>query len=157
LQTIRAIVLDVDGVLTDGRLYFAESGEALKVFSVHDGTAIKAWRRHGGRVAFLSGRSSPIVERRAEELGVDRVIQGQDEKLEPFRQLVESWSLDPEQVCYVGDDSADVPPMRASGFAVAVANAVPEVKQHARYVTTARGGAGAVREVVDYLLSGQHP
>ena len=153
LRNIQGMVLDVDGVLTDGRLYFAEAGEILKAFYVHDGTAIKTWQRHGRKIAFLSGRSSPIVTARARELGVEDVVQGREEKLEPFLKLVKAWSLEPEKVCYVGDDTADLPAMRASGFAVAVANAASDVKTIADYVTQARGGAGAVREIVDYLLN----
>ncbi len=153
LQNIQAIVLDVDGVLTDGRLYFTEAGESMMTFYVQDGTAIRAWQKRGRKVAFLSGRNSPIVAARAQDLGVERVLQGQLDKLKPFRQLVDSWSLRPDHVCYVGDDTLDIPPMQACGFAVAVANAVPEVKKHAQYITKASGGAGAVREIIDYLLS----
>ena len=150
---IQAIVLDVDGVLTDGRIYFGETGESLKAFYVHDGTAIKSWRDSGRKIAFLSGRESAIVSARARDLGVETVVQGRVDKLEAFEQLVELWSLRPDQVCYVGDDTPDIPPMRICGCAAAVANAVPEVKKHAEYVTTACGGAGAVREVIDHLLS----
>lgn len=152
LHDIRAIVLDVDGVLTDGRLYFTAAGESMKAFYVQDGTAIKAWQHSGRQLAFLSGRESPVVEARAKDLGVSCVVQGRVDKLEPFRELVSSWSLRPEQVCYVGDDTPDIPPMRACGFAVAVANAVPEVKKYAQYVTAVAGGAGAVREIIDHLL-----
>ncbi len=147
------MVLDVDGVLTDGRLYFAEAGEITKAFYVHDGTAIKNWQRRGRKIAFLSGRSSPIVAARARDLGVADVVQGREDKLEPFLELVKAWSLEPGQVCYVGDDTADLLPMRASGFAVAVANAASDVKAIANHVTQACGGAGAVREIVDYLLN----
>ncbi|MCH8964681.1 MAG: HAD hydrolase family protein [Planctomycetes bacterium] len=101
----------------------------------------------------MSGRSSPIVAARARDLGVEDVVQGREDKLEPFLELVRAWALTPEQVCYVGDDTADLPPMRASGFAVAVANAASDVKAIANHVTQARGGAGAVREIVDYLLN----
>ncbi len=153
LRNIQGMVLDVDGVLTDGRIYIAEAGEILKAFHVHDGTAIKNWQRHGRKIAFLSGRSSPIVAARARDLGVEDVVQGREDKLEPFLELVKAWSLKPVQVCYVGDDTADLPPMRASGFAVAVANAASDVKAIANHVTQARGGAGAVREIVDYLLN----
>lgn len=153
IRNIQGMVLDVDGVLTDGRLYFAEAGEVTKAFHVHDGTAIKNWQRRGRKIAFLSGRSSPIVAARARDLGVVDVVQGREDKLEPFLELVKAWSLTPEQVCYVGDDTADLPPMRASGFAVAVANAASDVKAIADHVTLACGGAGAVREIVDYLLS----
>ena len=156
-RNIKAIVLDVDGVLTDGRVYFADSGEQMKVFHVHDGTAIKSWQQQGGKIAFLSGRDSPIVSARARELGMECVIQGRVDKLEPFRQVVADWGMRPEEVCYVGDDTPDIPAMQASGFAVAVANAVPEVKKCAQYVTQKSGGFGAVREVIDYLLSRGEP
>lgn len=152
LTDIKALVLDVDGVLTDGRLYYDASGEALKVFYVQDGTAIRTWREQGRYIAFLSGRDSPIVRRRAADLGVESVIQGVSDKLTPFKQLLESWSIQPRQTCYVGDDTLDLPPMQACGFPVAVANAVPEVKQCAKFVTRTEGGRGAVREVISYLL-----
>lgn len=151
-KTIRALVLDVDGVLTDGKLYLGPEGEAMKVFCVHDGTAIKQWQAGGGKIAVLSGRRSAMVDARARELGVEAVVQGRDDKLAALGEVLNSWSLAPQQVCYVGDDLADIPAMDACGFAVAVANAVPEVKRHARYVTRLCGGEGAVREVVDYLL-----
>lgn len=157
LRNIKAIVLDVDGVLTDGRIYFAEGGEQMKVFYVHDGTAIKSWQQQGGKIAFLSGRDSPIVSARARELGVECVIQGCEEKLEPFMKLVADWGIRSEEVCYVGDDTADIPAMQASGYAVAVANAVPEVKKCAKHVTQKSGGCGAVREVIDYLLRRGEP
>lgn len=152
-QKIKALVLDIDGVLTDGRLYFTDNGEAMKAFYVHDGTAIKNWQEKGLRIAFLSGRESSIVNARARDLGVEKVLQGVREKLQAFEQLAADWSLTHDQICYVGDDLPDLPPMRACGFPVAVANAVPVVKNAAKYITSASGGAGAVREVVDYLLN----
>ena len=147
------MVLDVDGVLTEGRLYFAEAGEIMKAFHVHDGTAIKNWQRRGRKIAFLSGRSSPIVAARARDLGVEDVVQGREDKLEPFLELVRAWALTPEQVCYVGDDTADLPPMRARVFSFSFAPSPSYVKAIANHVTQARGGAGAVREIVDYLLN----
>jgi 3-deoxy-D-manno-octulosonate 8-phosphate phosphatase (KDO 8-P phosphatase) len=150
---VQAMILDVDGVLTDGRLYFSASGEALKVFHVHDGTAIKDWRQAGRRVALLSGRPCPIVEVRARELGVEEVVLGAEDKLQAFRGLLQAWGMDGGAACYVGDDHPDLAPMAECGFPVAVANAVDAVKRRARYVTRTPGGHGAVREVVDYLLN----
>ncbi len=152
-EQIRALVLDVDGVLTDGRLYYTAAGETAKIFHVRDGAAIKAWKARGFRVAFLSGRDSAMVARRADELGVDAVIQGRDDKLTALSDLLESWAIAAEQVCYVGDDLPDIPAMQACGFAVAVADAAPQVKDQADWITAAPGGAAAVREVVDHLLA----
>ncbi|MCG3138744.1 MAG: 3-deoxy-D-manno-octulosonate 8-phosphate phosphatase KdsC [Phycisphaerae bacterium] len=152
-RDIQALVLDVDGVLTDGRLYYGEQGEQIKVFHVLDGAGIVEWIRRGLKLAILSGRNSPIINRRAQDLGITEVIQGALEKLEPFRQLIDRWGLAPQQVAYIGDDWPDIPPMQQCGFAVAVQNALPEVKQASKLVTRASGGAGAVREAIDYLLS----
>ncbi len=151
LTDIRAIVLDVDGVLTDGRLHLTESGEAVKVFYVQDGSAIKRWLSGGRQLAWLSGRSSPIVADRAAELGVVTVHQGIEDKLPVWLDIISAWNIPAEQVCCVGDDIADIPLLDHCGYAVAVANAVPAVKRHADYVTVASGGRGAVREVIDLL------
>lgn len=152
---IRLLLLDVDGVLTDGRIVYTDAGHEIKAFHVRDGAGLKFWHRSGGRTAILTGRSSPVVTRRAAELGVESVVQGADEKLPALRRILTETGLGPEQVCAVGDDLPDLPVLTRCGLAVAVADAAPEVRAVAQLVTTAPGGHGAVREVVEWLMRGR--
>jgi len=152
LENIKMLVLDVDGVLTDGRIIINSDGSEAKFFNVLDGQGIRMWRRAGLKVAFLSGRDSQPTTLRARQLEVDYCLQNCHNKLPVFEELIERASLTPEQVAYVGDDVADLPVIRHAGFGAAVANAVDELKQYADYVTTHRGGKGAVREVIEYIL-----
>jgi 3-deoxy-D-manno-octulosonate 8-phosphate phosphatase (KDO 8-P phosphatase) len=149
---ITALILDVDGVLTDGRLYYGPSGESHKVFHVHDGSALKAWRSRGGHVALLSGRDSPMVAVRAAELGIVEVRQGIDDKLPVFEDILSSWGVRAAACAYVGDDMADLGPMMACGYPIAVSNAISQVREVAAFVTSLAGGYGAVREAIDHLL-----
>lgn len=149
---IRTLVLDVDGVLTDGRLYFGADGEALKVFHVRDGHGIKAAMQAGVDMFVISGRSSPAVERRCAELGIRHVRQGVGDKVAALRELLAlAGGSEATSACIV-DDTPDLPLMAVVGYAVAVADAHPDVRAAARYVTRARGGRGAVREVCDLLV-----
>ncbi|HPF27300.1 MAG TPA: HAD-IIIA family hydrolase [Steroidobacteraceae bacterium] len=150
---IRLLVLDVDGVLTDGRLYYGSRGESLKVFHVQDGHGIKQLQRAGIAVAIVSGRRSAGVTRRARELGIKAVHQGVTDKLALVARLAKDRRFNLAQCGCVGDDSPDVPVMRAVGLAVAVANAHADALSAAHYITTCRGGDGAVREVCDLLLA----
>lgn len=149
---IELLVLDVDGVLTDGIMIVNADGSESKFFNALDGHGIRLWRRAGLKVAFLSGRESGPTVKRAQQLEVDFCLQNYLDKLPELVRLVEDLNLKSEQVAYIGDDLPDIPPMRYAGFAVAVANAVDEVKQHADYVTDSTGGKGAVREVIEYIL-----
>ncbi len=150
---ILLLVLDVDGVLTDGRLYYGGRGESLKVFHVQDGHGIKQLQHAGVEVAIVSGRRSAAVARRARELGIKCVHQGVADKSSLVSRLVKDRRLSLAQCGCVGDDSPDVPVMRAAGLAIAVANAHADALAAAHYVTTCRGGHGAVREVCDLLLA----
>lgn len=150
---IRLLILDVDGVLTDGRLYYGARGEALKAFHVRDGFGIQQARRAGIQVAVISGRRSPMVSVRCRELGVGHVIQGQADKLAAFQRLQARLRIDRSACACVGDDSPDVPLMRQVGLAFAVADAHSDARSAAHVVTRLAGGRGAVREVCDYLLS----
>jgi 3-deoxy-D-manno-octulosonate 8-phosphate phosphatase (KDO 8-P phosphatase) len=150
---VRLLILDVDGVLTDGRLYFGARGEALKVFDVRDGAGIVAVRRAGVEVAVISGRRAPMVTARCRELGVRHVRQGVADKLAALAHLCARLRLTPTSCACVGDDLADVPLMRAVALSFAVADAHPSARSAADFVTRARGGRGAVREVCDRLLS----
>jgi len=150
---IRLLVLDVDGVLTDGRLHFGPDGEVLKVFHVRDGHGIKALARAGITVALISGRSSAMVAARARELGVTHVLQGVTDKVEAFERLCAQLALPAATAACVGDDVPDVPLMRKVALAFAVRDAHPEARRAAHIVTELPGGAGAVREVCDHLLA----
>jgi len=154
LKAIELLVLDVDGVLTDGRVFIHSDGTESKGFSILDGHGIRMWQRAGLHVALLSGRASEATARRARELEIAHVIQGAKFKLPVLKELLESLGLSPEQAAYVGDDVMDLPIVRYVGLGVAVANAVDELKEHADYVTARRGGEGAVREVIEYILKG---
>ncbi|HVY81742.1 MAG TPA: HAD-IIIA family hydrolase [Steroidobacteraceae bacterium] len=150
---IELLVLDVDGVLTDGRLYYGARGEVLKVFDVKDGLGIKRLMRAGVTVAIISGRRSPMVKRRARDLGIKHVFQGSSDKLPIFERLRKRLKLEPAACAIVGDDLPDVPLMRAAGLAFAVADAHPAAIQAADRVTPQAGGRGAVRSVCDLLLA----
>jgi len=152
---IRLLVLDVDGVLTDGRLYFSSRGEELKSFHVRDGAGIVQLLRSGIQVAVISGRSSKAVERRMSELGVTWVRQGIEDKLTALRELLDILGLGPQAVASMGDDSADLPIFEVARLAIAVADAHRTVKSRAHFITQANGGQGAVREVCDLILESQ--
>jgi 3-deoxy-D-manno-octulosonate 8-phosphate phosphatase (KDO 8-P phosphatase) len=152
LKAIDLLVLDVDGVLTDGGLIVHADGSESKRFHTLDGHGIRMWQRAGGKVALLSGRASAPVAHRAKDLEIAYVLQDCHLKLPALEQLLRDAGRKPENVAYVGDDLTDLPPIRHVGFAVAVANAVEEVKAQADYVTTRAGGSGAVREVIEYIL-----
>lgn len=150
---IQLVAFDVDGTLTDGRLWLAEDGRELKAFHVHDGLGIKRLREHGIEVAIISTRISHAVELRAEELGIDHVYQGKADKLACLKEILTALNIAFESTAFVGDDVSDLPPMRACGLAVAVADARPEVAGAAHWQTRARGGAGAARDVCDLILA----
>jgi 3-deoxy-D-manno-octulosonate 8-phosphate phosphatase (KDO 8-P phosphatase) len=150
---IRLLVLDVDGVLTDGRLYFGPRGEALKAFDVRDGYGIVQLQRAGLPVAVISGRRSPMVTARCRELGVRHVHQGVSDKLAALVRLCKRLKLTPASCACVGDDLPDLPVMRATALSFAVADAHHEVRRAADVVTRCPGGRGAVREVCDHLLA----
>jgi 3-deoxy-D-manno-octulosonate 8-phosphate phosphatase (KDO 8-P phosphatase) len=149
---IAVLAVDVDGVLTDGGIVLGTGGLEVKQFHVRDGSALKYWRAAGRRAALISGRNSPVVEARARELGVDWVFQGAGDKLPALRRLLADAGVGAQAVCYVGDDLPDLPPMRHCGLAAAVADACPEVRACAHFVTRAPGGRGAVREVIELLM-----
>jgi 3-deoxy-D-manno-octulosonate 8-phosphate phosphatase (KDO 8-P phosphatase) len=149
---IRLLVLDVDGTMTDGRLYFGPRGEALKVFHVRDGQGIKSLSAAAVRVAVISGRTSKMVSTRCRELGVEYVIQGVEDKVLAFERLRKRLKIDAMESACVGDDVADVPLMKVVKLAFAVADAHQAALRAADVVTSLRGGEGAVREVCDYLL-----
>lgn len=150
---VRLLVLDVDGVLTDGRVLYTDSGDEVKRFHVRDGSGLKAWRSLGLHAAIISGRRSTAVERRAKELGLHPVLLGRDEKGPALAELLSELSLSPEQACAIGDDLPDLPVLLRCGLRVAVADACREVREAAHIVTAAVGGAGAVREAIEHILT----
>jgi len=152
---IRLAVFDVDGTLTDGRLWYAEDGHETKVFHVHDGLGLKQLQANGVLVALITARISHPVALRAEELDIAHVYQGQSDKRACLLELLDALHLAPEQVAFIGDDLPDLPPMRIAGLAVAVANAHPWVAEQAHWQTSKSGGLGAAREVCDLLLHAQ--
>ncbi len=154
-QGIHLIVMDVDGVLTDGGIVIDNQGIETKTFHVRDGFAIRLWQRAGGLAALVTGRSSQIVKLRAAELDIKIVRQGSEEKLNITREICSELNVQPQQVCYIGDDLPDLPALRFAGLAVAVADAVSEVRAAAHYVTTAPGGRCAVRETIEMILKAQ--
>jgi 3-deoxy-D-manno-octulosonate 8-phosphate phosphatase (KDO 8-P phosphatase) len=152
---IRLLILDVDGVLTDGRLIFSARGEEQKCFHVRDGAGIVQLLKSGVQIAVISGRQSRAVERRMSELGVTWVRQGISDKLAALRELLDILALGPQAVASVGDDSADLPLFQVARLAIAVADAHQSVKSQAHFITQAAGGQGAVREVCDLILESQ--
>jgi 3-deoxy-D-manno-octulosonate 8-phosphate phosphatase (KDO 8-P phosphatase) len=154
-REVELLVLDVDGVLTDGGLYYGAQGEALKRFDVKDGHGLVLAHLTGLRVAILTARRSAIVEKRAEELWIAPVMQGFRDKRAGLAALLEEANVPPERVGFMGDDVNDLPPMTAVRFAACPADAVAEVRRASHYVAKAKGGRGAVREVVELLLKAQ--
>src|SRR5687767_4434145 len=152
---IRLLVLDVDGVLTDGRLYYTARGEQMKCFHVRDGAGIKQLLKSGVQIAAISGRKSKAVDKRLGELGVTWIRQGIEDKLAALRELLDILNLGPQAVASIGDDTADLPIFEVARLAIAVADAHPSVKSHAHFITQAHGGTGAVREVCDLILEAQ--
>jgi 3-deoxy-D-manno-octulosonate 8-phosphate phosphatase (KDO 8-P phosphatase) len=149
---IEWLILDVDGVLTDGRIVYGTGGLEVKRFHVRDGSGLKLWHLAGKRSAIITGRESPIVAGRAAELGITCVVQGAADKRPAFDGILSEAGVQPEQVCYVGDDLPDLPVLVRCGLPVAVADACMEVREGARFVTRNPGGQGAVREVIELIL-----
>lgn len=151
-QAIRLVLSDVDGVLTDGGIWYDNQGIELKRFHVRDGLGIKLWQRAGFDFGVVTARNSQVVKLRCAELGISHVRQGVRDKLAAVEEIAASLSLTREQVCFIGDDLPDLAPVRWSGLGVSVSDGAPELIQAAAHVTTAAGGAGAVRELLEWIL-----
>lgn len=152
---VQLMGFDVDGVMTDGRLFFGPSGDYCKAFFSRDGFGLKMLAKSGVKLAIITGRTSTIVDRRAENLGIDRVLQGVEDKRAAMATLLKETGLDFSQAGYMGDDLIDLPLLRACAFSATVADAHPLVQQHAQYIARAPAGAGAVREVCELILHRQ--
>jgi 3-deoxy-D-manno-octulosonate 8-phosphate phosphatase (KDO 8-P phosphatase) len=151
-RRVELILSDVDGVLTDGGIWYDNQGIELKAFHIRDGLGIKLWQRAGFRFGVLTARSSHIVKLRAGELGIDIVRQGFEDKLPAAEEIIRECRLTPQQVCYIGDDLTDLPVIRLVGVGAAVADAAAEVRAAAAYTTQLPGGRGAVRELIETIL-----
>lgn len=156
LKKIKMILMDVDGVMTDGKIIFTSSGEEIKEFNIQDGMAITLARMGGLKTGIITGRKSEMVKRRSTELKYDYVTQGNDKKLASYNICLKQFKLSNEEVCYIGDDLPDIPILLKAGFPVAVANARDELKSFCQYTTVQSGGNGAVREVVEMILKAQN-
>jgi 3-deoxy-D-manno-octulosonate 8-phosphate phosphatase (KDO 8-P phosphatase) len=152
---IKLLLMDCDGVLSDGRLWLTPDGDEQKAFNTHDGLGLSLLHRAGLKSGIISGRSSKAITRRAGELGIEFVRQGDPDKIEAFEEVIKLAGVAKSEVAFVGDDLTDIPIMRRAEFAVAVADAVEETRDVAHYVTRAKGGHGAVREVIEMILKSQ--
>jgi len=150
---IRLLLLDVDGVLTDGRVWIDEQGREMLAFHIQDGVALRLWQRTGRLVGLLSGRDLPTIRHRAQQLRVNYAMLGRNDKLDAFNELIAESQIPADRIAYVGDDLLDLPVLSRCGYPIAVANAVEPVRQIARFVTQRPGGQGAMFEVVRHLLS----
>ncbi len=155
-KAITLLLMDCDGVLTDGRLYFGSTGEELKVFHARDGEGIVAWNKAGFRSGIISGRNSPIVEMRAKQLGIEYVKQGRKDKAAALAEILSESGASSEETAFIGDDTPDIQVFERVGFSAAVHDAHETVRLNADYVTEIDGGRGAVREVIDLLLEAKN-
>jgi 3-deoxy-D-manno-octulosonate 8-phosphate phosphatase (KDO 8-P phosphatase) len=152
IKNVCVLILDVDGVMTDGKIIIDDLGNEVKHFNVRDGHGIKMLMRYGVDVVLLTGRKSAVVEHRAKDLGIHEVYQGTHDKLLIFEAILREKSLRYENIAYIGDDIVDIPVLRRAGFSVAVADAAEHVKKYVHYITKNSGGDGAVREVCELIL-----
>ena len=150
--TISLLALDVDGVLTDGRIYYGNSGEELKAFNIKDGLGIKLLQRSGVKVAIITGRKSQIVARRAAELGIGEIVQGREDKRQALLELCERVGLTMQDCAYMGDDLPDLSAINSAGLGMTVADACGTVREAADWLSTCAGGCGAVREACEFIL-----
>ncbi len=154
-RNIKLVIFDVDGVLTDGTLFFDNAGEEYKAFNSKDGHGLRMLLECGLQAAIITGRKSHLVEHRMRDLGIEIVFQGYRDKRPAFDELILQTGLEPKQVAYMGDDVVDLPIMTQVGMAIAVKDALPFVQQHADYVTDQAGGQGAAREAIEFILQAQ--
>ena len=155
IKKIKVLALDVDGVLTDGKIIFDSQGNETKNFDVQDGFGIVFFRKAGFKTAIITARASKVVTIRAADLNIDKIYQDAYPKINAYEELIRDLKVKDEEVCFMGDDLPDLPVLKRVGFAVSVINAAPEVKKAAHYITKHRGGKGAVREVIELILKSQ--
>lgn len=155
-KKVKMLILDIDGVLTDGRIIYDSKGKELKCFNVLDGMGLALLGLAQIKVALITAKSSPAVRRRARDIGAAELREDVIDKLSAFSQILKKYKLSNENICFVGDDLLDLPVIKRAGLGVAVANACPEVKKYADYLTKREGGKGAVREVIEIVLRAQN-
>ena len=155
-KKVKLLILDIDGVMTDGRIIYGIYGDELKFFDVQDGFGITLLNWPGIKSVIITAKKSRIVKLRARDLKVARAYQGFVDKLKAFNKILRQFKVEPEEICFIGDDLIDLPILKRVGFAIAVPNAVGEVKESAHYITQKMGGRGAVREVCDLILKSQN-
>ncbi len=154
-RAVRMVVFDVDGVLTDGSLFYGDRGEEYKSFNSRDGHGIKMLRASGVEIGIITGRTSQVVLHRARNLGIAHIFQGAEDKLAAYRELLSSVGLEPDQIAYMGDDLVDLPVMNRCGLAITVPDAPEEVKARCQLVTRAEAGRGAAREACELIMRAQ--
>lgn len=154
-KKIKLLIMDVDGVLTDGRIIYTNSGDEMKFFDVTDGMGLSLFSRAGLKTAILTAKKSKIVTKRAKDLHIDKSYQNALCKADAYEKILSDFRVIPEEVCFIGDDLVDLPVLKKAGLAVAVSNAAPEVIEAAHYVTSKGGGRGAVREIIEIILKAQ--
>lgn len=154
-KRIKLLIVDIDGVMTDGRIVCSIYGDELKFFDVQDGFGITLLNRAGIKSVIITAKKSRIVKLRARDMKIARTYQGYSDKLAAFNKILKSFKVSPEEICFVGDDLIDIPVLKRAGLAVAVPNAVEEAKNSAHYITSKMGGRGAVREICDLILKSQ--
>lgn len=152
---IKLVAFDVDGIMSDGKLYFSASGDELKTFNILDGLGLKQLMNAGITVAVITGRRSPLTEKRMTDLGITHLMQGREDKKVALQELVANMDITPDQIAYMGDDLPDLPALQFAGLGITVPNGYWLVRQHADYCTTMAGGSGAVREACDLILWSQ--
>lgn len=151
-KRVKLILMDCDGVLTDGKLYYSSAGEEIKTFNVKDGQGIVTWHNAGFKSGIITGRSSTILKRRADELQMSFLKQNSENKVNDFNEIIEDLLIDPDEVAYIGDDIPDIELLKLVGFSVGVCDSADEVLENVSYKTSANGGYGAVREVIDLII-----
>ena len=154
-KQIKLVILDVDGVLTDGGVYVNAEGEAFKPFHVRDGISLRLWQKNGGKLAIITGRKSPIIAYRAAELGIGELWMGDLDKRHAYAEIKQKFSLQDEEIAYIGDDLVDLPILLQVGLPIAVGDAIMEVKDVALFITEKAGGKGAVREAMEFIFKAQ--
>ncbi len=155
IKKIRLVILDIDGILTDGRIVYDNKGNELKFFDVHDGFGIVLLRRAGIDTVIMTAKRSNVVSRRAKDFKVKHLYQNCFDKLKTFNEVLEEFDIPAKEICFMGDDLIDIPVLKRVGFAVSVPNAVDEAKEAAHYITKRQGGRGAVREICDLIIKTQ--
>ncbi|MBI5144389.1 MAG: HAD-IIIA family hydrolase [Candidatus Omnitrophica bacterium] len=156
LKRIKLLIVDIDGVMTDGRIIYSIYGDELKFFDVQDGFGITLLNRVGIKTVIITAKKSRIVKMRAKDLKVAKAYQGYSDKIIPFNKILKKFKVKPDEICFIGDDLIDLPLLKRVGLAVAVPNAVDEIKSSTHYITSKTGGRGAVREICDLLLKSQN-